>query len=171
MICYEIIFPAEVADDADRPQWLINLTNDGWYGDSAGPRQHLVATRMRAVEEGLTIVRAANSGISALISKAGTVIKQLPLNVSGALDVYLPQSLSIDTWYKKYHNFSVIVSLPSLHRFRRCFKTESILKRLFYKRNIKGTFSPSIVYIKYYIKILTLTTKNCNMWIDFCGAI
>ncbi len=108
LICYEIIFPAEVADNADRPQWLINLTNDGWYGDSAGPRQHLVATRMRAVEEGLTIVRAANSGISALISKTGTVLRQLPLNVSGTLDVYLPHSLSIDTWYKKYHNFPVL---------------------------------------------------------------
>lgn len=104
LICYEIIFPAEVADTQNRPQWLITLTNDGWYGDSAGPRQHLVATRMRAVEEGLTIVRAANSGISALISKTGIILAQLPLNTSEILDIKLPKTLSVHTLYAQYHN-------------------------------------------------------------------
>ena len=104
LICYEIIFPAKVANTHNRPKWLITLTNDGWYGDSSGPRQHLVATRMRAVEEGLTIVRAANSGISALISRTGVVLAQLPLNASGILDISLPQELFVHTLYGKYHN-------------------------------------------------------------------
>lgn len=109
LICYEIIFPAAVTDPAQRPQWLLNLTNDGWYGDSAGPRQHLVAARMRAVEEGLTVVRAANSGISALISKTGVVLRRLPLNASGTLDFPLPQSPSVETPYSKYHNLTVML--------------------------------------------------------------
>lgn len=109
LICYEIIFPGEVTDGADRPQWLLNLTNDGWYGDSAGPRQHLITARMRAVEEGLTTVRAANSGISALISRTGAVIKELPLDIAGTLEFCLPESLSTDTLYTKYHNFPILL--------------------------------------------------------------
>lgn len=109
LICYEIIFPAEVIDSQQRPEWLLNLTNDGWYGDSSGPRQHLAAARMRAVEEGLTLVRAANSGISALISKTGVVLKELPLNTSGTLDFSLPQQLSCRTIYSKYHNLTVML--------------------------------------------------------------
>ncbi len=108
-ICYEIIFPAAVTDRNDRPEWLLNLTNDGWYGDSAGPRQHLVATRLRAVEEGLTVVRAANSGISALISKTGVVLSALPLNERGVLDFYLPQKLSVPTPFSRLHNLTVII--------------------------------------------------------------
>ena len=126
LICYEIIFPAEVADTQNRPQWLITLTNDGWYGDSAGPRQHLVATQMRAVEEGLTVVRAANSGISALISKTGIVLAQLPLNTPGTLDIRLPKELSTLTFYAQYHNlcpmflgiFLLFISLC----FSKCYK-------------------------------------------------
>ncbi len=109
LICYEIIFPAAVTDPQQRPEWLINLTNDGWYGDSAGPHQHLIAARMRAVEEGLTIVRAANSGISALISKTGVVLRSLPLNVSGTLDFALPEKLSVPTPYSRYHNLTVML--------------------------------------------------------------
>lgn len=109
LICYEVIFPAEVVNRADRPQWLINLTNDGWYGISAGPYQHLVAARLRAAEEGLTMVRAANSGISALISKTGTILEEFPLQKSGQFDFYLPQALSVHTVYGKYHNFITIM--------------------------------------------------------------
>ena len=108
-ICYEIIFPAAVTDRNDRPEWLLNLTNDGWYGDSAGPRQHLVAARLRAVEEGLTVVRAANSGISALISKTGVVLSALPLNERGVLDFYLPQKLSVPTPFSRLYNLTVII--------------------------------------------------------------
>ncbi len=108
-ICYEIIFPGAVTDHKNRPEWLINLTNDGWYGDSSGPQQHFAATRMRAVEEGITIVRAANSGISGLISKTGVVIDMLSYNQKGILDFYLPQELHTQTLYTKYYNLTIIL--------------------------------------------------------------
>lgn len=99
LICYEIIFPAQITDRTERPQWLINLTNDAWYGDSAGPRQHLIAARLRAAEEGLTIVRVAGSGISAAIDPLGRILGQIPLNRSAILDVTLPGKLSTITFY------------------------------------------------------------------------
>lgn len=115
LICYEIIFPAEIVDAADKPQWLINLTNDGWYGLSSGPYQHLVATRLRAVEEGLTIVRAANSGISALINRYGQIEQNLALRQRGYIDFYLPKEPAIDTFYGRFHNLiPLLLSLSAL---------------------------------------------------------
>ena len=105
LICYEIIFPSQIINKKDKPQFLINLTNDGWYGNSAGPYQHLVTTRLRAAEEGITIVRAANTGISAVISPTGTVISFLALNFRGITDVRLPKKLSVPTFYGRYGNF------------------------------------------------------------------
>lgn len=104
LICYEIIFPAEVVNKENKPDWLINLTNDGWYGESSGPYQHLTSTRLRAVEEGITIARTANSGISALISRTGEIIDSIPLNETGIKDIPLPQNLSMPTLYGKYRN-------------------------------------------------------------------
>lgn len=104
LICYEVIFPGQIVSPAQRPQWIINLTNDGWYGDSAGPRQHFVSTRLRAIEEGITIVRAANTGISAVISPYGTVLGQLALNQTAILDEKLPKTLQVFTTYGKIGN-------------------------------------------------------------------
>ena len=104
LICYEIIFPAQIIDRSNKPQFLVNLTNDGWYGDSAGPHQHLVSTQLRAIEEGITIIRVANTGISTVISPFGKFSPKLQLNQKGILDVSLPQKLSTDTLYGKYGN-------------------------------------------------------------------
>jgi apolipoprotein N-acyltransferase len=90
LICYEIIFPGDAVPAGERPGWLVNLTNDGWFGVSTGPYQHFQQARIRAVEEGLPLVRAANTGISAVVDPLGRVIKSLPLGTEGVLDSGLP---------------------------------------------------------------------------------
>lgn len=109
LICYEIIFPAQVVSKGHKPEWLVNLTNDGWYGDSAGPHQHLVSAQMRAVEEGITVVRVANSGISAVINRLGIIQSSLSLNRSAILDTRLPEQLSTPTLYGKHSNFIPLI--------------------------------------------------------------
>ena len=101
LICYEVIFSGQVANRKDRPDWLINITNDGWYGLSAGPYQHLGMARMRAVEEGLPVMRAANTGISAAIDPYGRVTDSLALGTSGVLDTRLPLPLA-PTLYSRF---------------------------------------------------------------------
>jgi len=93
LICYEAVFPGEIVDRADRPSWLVNVTNDGWFGDSSGPRQHLVAVRMRAVEEGLPMMRAADTGISAGFDAHGLELGRLGLDQAGFLVLPLTGSL------------------------------------------------------------------------------
>ncbi|MGL1921342.1 MAG: apolipoprotein N-acyltransferase [Hyphomicrobiales bacterium] len=93
-ICFEIIFSGNVVDRINRPEWILNLTNDSWFGKSIGPYQHLAQARMRAIEEGLPLVRNANSGITAIFDPVGRVIAQLPQGKTAILDSRLPQNIS-----------------------------------------------------------------------------
>lgn len=106
-VCYEIIFPLEVIS-APRPKWILNVANDAWYGISAGPYQHLASAQMRAVEEGLPVIRDTNSGISAVISPFGEILKQLPLGSQGVLDSTLPMELH-STLYSKTKNIPLFL--------------------------------------------------------------
>ncbi len=92
-ICYEAIFPDQLIDAGKRPSWLVNVTNDGWFGNSTGPYQHLAQVRLRAIEQGLPIVRAANTGISAVIDPFGRYLERLPVGQEGIVDATLPQKL------------------------------------------------------------------------------
>lgn len=103
LICYEVIFPgAVIPPTGERPHWLLNLTNDAWYGQTAGPHQHFAITVVRAVEEGVPLVRAANTGISGVIDAYGRVRGSIPLGDSGSLDILLPQRADFVPLYADY---------------------------------------------------------------------
>lgn len=98
LICYEVIFPGQVTlppGQGPRPDWLLNITNDGWYGLSAGPHQHYATARLRAVEEGLPLVRVANTGISAIVDPWGREVVRLDLGAEGFVDGPLPQASAL----------------------------------------------------------------------------
>lgn len=113
-ICYESIFPKEVLNPLLKPEILLVLANDGWYGVSAGPYQHLAAAQMRAVEEGITVVRSANTGISAVIYPNGDIEGRIELNEVGISDVRLPHKLAKDTPYGRYGNKILLILLLGL---------------------------------------------------------
>ncbi len=93
LICYEAIFPQDVAAVPARPDWMLQITNDAWFGQISGPYQHLAQARLRAVEQGLPMVRVANTGVSAVISARGEIEALLPLGEAGHVDADLPPSL------------------------------------------------------------------------------
>ncbi len=102
LICYEDIFANEVATADGRPGWLVNITNDAWFGRSSGPYQDFAAARARAIEQGLPLVRAANTGISAIIGPRGRVRQELGLGRSGVIDGALPQGLQSPPPYARF---------------------------------------------------------------------
>jgi apolipoprotein N-acyltransferase len=93
LICYETIFPGKIVPKGSRPDWLVTVTNDAWFGDSAGPRQHLDQARLRAIELGLPMARSANTGISALIDARGRLLDRVPLYRQGVVTAPLPKPM------------------------------------------------------------------------------
>jgi apolipoprotein N-acyltransferase len=90
LICYEAIFPAYARPQGPRAGLLLNVTNDAWFGRSSGPYQHFHQARLRAVETGLPLVRVANTGITAIVDPYGRILRMLPLEEAGAIDIGLP---------------------------------------------------------------------------------
>jgi apolipoprotein N-acyltransferase len=120
LICYEAVFPRDIASRDDRPGWIVNLTNDGWFGISTGPYQHLQQARLRAIEEGLPLVRAANTGISAVIDPLGRIVARLDLGIEGVLDSGLPAAIQ-PTIYARSGDVpaAMIVAITILFAIRR----------------------------------------------------
>ena len=109
LICYEIIFPGAVTS-RQRPGWIVNVTDDSWFGPWAGPYQHLLIARARAIEEAIPVARAANTGISAVIDPFGRVTAQLGLGKMGVLDARLPQAAPPST-YARYGDLAFLLLL------------------------------------------------------------
>ena len=110
LICYEGIFAEEIVTGPTRPRMLLLITNDAWFGQDAGPAQHLAQARLRAIEQGLPMVRVANTGISAMIDARGRITASLPLGVNGALDAALPPALP-PTIYARVSDWPVAILL------------------------------------------------------------
>jgi apolipoprotein N-acyltransferase len=100
LICYEAIFPGGLSAPEGRPEWLVQVTNDAWFGTASGPYQHFAQARVRAIEQGLPLARAANTGISAMVDPFGRVLARLDLGETGYVDALLPGDLP-PTWYSR----------------------------------------------------------------------
>lgn len=113
LICYEIIFPRH-SFAAKSTDFIVNLTNDGWYGDSAGPAQHLAITQFRAIEQNRFVLRAANTGISAMINEHGKILNSLSYNEQGILRYNFKFSSNKTSTYQKYKYLLFILYLSSI---------------------------------------------------------
>lgn len=108
LICYEVIFPGQTGMGDERPGWILNLTNDGWFGVTNGPYQHLAMARFRAIEEGLPLVRSASTGISAVIDPYGRVISRMGINRQGILDSPLPSVAAAPSYSTRFKLLAVL---------------------------------------------------------------
>jgi apolipoprotein N-acyltransferase len=120
-ICYEIIFSGQVVDRAHRPDFIFNPSNDAWFG-GWGPPQHLAQARLRAIEEGLPVVRATPTGISAVIDADGRIVESLPMHTAGRIDTFIPKAHA-PTLFARYGNMlpvgSALLLLALAIAFRR----------------------------------------------------
>ena len=110
LICYEAVFPQNVYRAPVRPQMLLQITNDAWFGQWSGPYQHLAQARVRAIEQGLPLLRSANTGVSAVIDGAGRIIASLPMGEAGFVDAPLPAPLR-HTVYARTGDLPVLILL------------------------------------------------------------
>lgn len=108
LICYEAVFPQDLRAAPERPDWVMQITNDAWFGSSSGPQQHLAQAQLRAVEMGLPVARAANTGITAMIDPYGRITGALALDTRGVLDVTLPAALP-ETPYARWGDLPMFI--------------------------------------------------------------
>lgn len=113
LICYEALFPGEIVAGKARPGVIMNVTNDGWFGETTGPYQHFLQARVRAVEEGVPLIRAANNGVSAVVDSYGRVLQMLGLDVRGVMDSPLPEALP-PTIYSRAGDWMLVLVLAVL---------------------------------------------------------
>ena len=110
LICYEVIFPSVAGGLGTRPDWLVNITNDAWFGGTPGPYQHLEQARMRAVEEGIPMVRVANTGVSAAFDPYGRTLARIEMGVAGFADLTLPDPAPV-TFYARWRETALVIGL------------------------------------------------------------
>jgi apolipoprotein N-acyltransferase len=122
LICYEAIFPSEAAYSGPRPGLIINVTNDGWFGITTGPHQHLAQARLRSIEQGLPLIRAANTGISAVIDPLGRITASLALGTAGVIDAQIPLAVppTVYNLYGDILSFCMLFAVLAL-----CFRRRS----------------------------------------------
>ena len=113
LICYEAVFPQDLRGLPTRPDWILQITNDAWFGTLTGPYQHLAQARFRAIEQGLPLVRVANTGISAVVDARGRIVASLPRGIPAYLDTGLPGAMA-ETPYAKWGEWPVLVLLAGL---------------------------------------------------------
>lgn len=113
LICYEAVFPDEISAPGGRPDFLLHITNDAWFGTFSGPYQHLAQARFRAIEQGLPLLRSANTGISASIDSRGRILHSLPLGTAGYVDTPLPKPDS-ETFYAQFGDIPALLALVFL---------------------------------------------------------
>lgn len=112
LVCYEIIFPGKVVNrNEPRPDWIINVTNDAWYGNSSGPYQHFTKARFRAIEEGIPVIRSANTGISGMIGPAGNILYKEKLSTRNHVDIHPPRKTETKTIYGQFPSVLFLLTL------------------------------------------------------------
>lgn len=130
LICYEAVFPQDIRAVGARGDWLLQITNDAWFGQGAGPEQHLVQARFRAIEQGLPLMRAANTGISAAIDPRGRVTASLGMGEQGVIDAALPAALP-PTLYARFGDWPVVGLIVALWLFNSLFYSSLVDRRRF----------------------------------------
>ncbi len=113
LICYEAIFPQAMRAPEGRAEWIVQVTNDAWFGELSGPFQHLAQARSRAIEQGMPVARAANTGVSAMIDPKGRILAAVPLGVQGQVDVELPAALAAPI-YARTGDFPLMLCLLAI---------------------------------------------------------
>ena len=125
LICYEAVFPQDLRGLPERPDWILQITNDAWFGTLTGPYQHLAQARFRAIEQGLPLVRVANTGITGVVDARGRMVAALPRGVAAYLDAGLPAALG-EPPYARWGEWPVLVLLAGLGMWLAAWRRMSV---------------------------------------------